>query len=1416
MLAALGIAVQTSPALAALDGGASVAPPVAVDDTVTVKSGTLLAIRVLDNDTDADGDFLEVILPTEPTDTPHGTVECFTTCSYQSDDGYLGPDSFDYTVSDGNGGTDVGHVSITVGTNTLPQADDDVAATRANTPKDIFVLDNDSDPDGDELVVTTLAPTAQHGTVTCDGLGECTYTPATDYTGPDSFDYSISDGNGGTDTAHVSITVNANTPPQANADAGARSDQSILDVLRNDEDDDGDALTIVSVTPPSFGTATINPPGEDGNQTITYSQTSSLGASDSFTYTISDGLATSTTTVTLDPCPAVASSLDHGGLVVSERWFMCSSILANAAVGPTTTVLPPFNGTSLLLTSGDVAEAPGPNDDTGAGSDNDTEGRGSFDPSILRLDLMVPAGANCLSFDLAFQSEEYPEFVNQAFNDGFLAELDVSNWSITNSIITAPNNFAFDSEGGIVSVNGSFFEPDRVVVDTGAQYDGSTPLLSVRTPITPGAHVLFLSIFDAGDHVLDSAAFVDRLQAGPAGPGGCASGANEPPNAVDDTITTGEDSQAFLNVLGNDTDPDGNPLTLTTLTPTAAHGTVSCTAAGACTYTPAANYFGPDSFTYTVSDGHGGTDTATVSITVTPVQDDPTAVDDVISTTQGSPGSANVLANDFDVDGDTPLTIQSFTQGLHGTVTCAGSSCTYTPAPGYSGPDSFTYTISDGHGGTDVGTVAVTVASGNQPPVADDDSLTTAEDTAGQVNVLDGDTDPDAGDTLTVTTLTPSAMHGTVSCTAAGICTYTPAANYSGPDSFSYTVSDGNGGTDTATVNVTVTPVNDDPNAVNDSLTTNEDTASAPLNVLANDTDIDGGALTVTTLTPTAGHGTVSCTVAGLCTYTPAANYNGPDSFTYSISDGNGGTDTATVNVTVTPVNDVPNAVDDVLSTSEDTQGSLNVLANDTDVDGDSLAVTTLSPTAAHGTVSCTAAGVCTYTPATNYHGPDSFTYSISDGHGGTDTATVSITVTPVNDQPDAVNDVLTTAENTPGQVNVLTNDSDVDGDTPLTVTTLTPTAAHGTVSCTGAGLCTYTPAADYDGPDSFAYSISDGHGGTDTATVNVTVTPSVPTNTPPVADDETLTTPEDVSDSVNVLVGDTDADGDTLTVTSPNPTAAHGTVACAPTGMCQYTPAANYNGPDGFDYTISDGNGGTDTGHVSITVNPVNDPPVADDETLTTAEDTASAPLDVLEGDTDVDGDTLTVTTLTPTATSGTVACLATGMCTYTPNPGFSGSDSFDYSISDGNGGADTATVLVTVSADVNTPPSCANVKPSKTKLWPPRHKFIVITLSGATDADGDPLTYAITKVTQDEKVVKAISKTDKGPDAQRVAGKPNQIKLRAERIADGNGRVYRIFVTVSDGQGGTCSKKVKVGVPKNKNGNAFDNMNKSYNSFG
>ena len=1381
LLTSIGIGAQAPAAFAVVDAAA---PPDAVDDAETVRSGHEEFLDLTFNDTDPDFDPLTITAPTPgiPTATAHGgtvTCEAFSGCSYISATGYSGADSFIYTISDGTGGTDTATVSLTVLANTPPTAIDDVLEATSGNPSFVHVTGNDDDPDqehGDFLTLTAPAPDVAmdtaNGTVTCADFGQCEYVSDAGYVGPDSFNYTVADDSGASDSGQVTITVAPNQPPEAEDDTYARGDDITLQVLANDFDPEDAQLEITTVTQPAHGTATITLEKD----AIAYTQTSNFTATDSFTYTISDGHGgTDTATVTLQPCPALAPAIDVGGIVTSERWVACSALHANGAVGPTTTVFPPQGGTSALLTSGNVALAPGPNNSSGAGSDNGMDLRGAFDVSILRLDLSVPAGANCLSFDLAFQSEEFPEFVG-SFNDGFLAELDASTWQLEGNEITAPLNFAFDPAGELVSVNSAFFAPERVITETGSQYDGSTPLLNVRTPVTPGPHVLYLSIFDAGDHILDSAAFVDRLVAGAAGPGGCAAGANEPPNAVNDSFEFMEDVQATLDVRVNDSDPDGHPLTITSASPTAQHGTVSCTAAN-CTYTPALNYFGPDSFTYAISDGHGGTDTATVSITVNPQNDPPNAVDDTLTTAQGVPGSVNVLANDFDVDGDTPLTIQSFTQGLHGTVTCAGSSCTYTPAPGYSGPDSFTYTISDGHGGTDVGTVAVTVASGNQPPVADDDSLTTAEDTSGQVNVLDGDTDPDAGDTLTVTTLTPSAAHGTVSCIAAGVCTYTPAANYFGPDSFTYTVSDGNGGTDTATVNVTVTPVNDDPNAVNDSLTTNEDTASAPLNVLANDTDIDGGALTVTTLTPTAGHGTVSCTVAGLCTYTPAANYNGPDSFTYSISDGNGGTDTATVNVTVTAVNDNPNAVNDSLTTDEDTAGQLNVLANDTDVDGDSLTVTTLNPTAAHGTVSCTAAGVCTYTPSANYHGSDSFTYSISDGHGGTDTATVSITVTSVNDQPDAVNDSLTTIQDTASApLNVLANDTDVDGDTLTAGLVAGPTPQHGSVGCSATGVCTYTPNPGYVGPDSFTYSAFDGHGGTDTAIVSVTVTPDSPPNQPPVADDETLTTAEDTAADVNVLVGDADPDaGDTLTVTSASPAAAHGTVACTTAGVCTYTPAANYNGPDGFDYTISDGKGGTDTGHVTITVTPVNDPPVADDELLVTNEDTAGN-VNVLAGDTDVDPDPLAVTTLTPSAAHGTVSCTAAGVCTYTPAANYNGPDGFDYTVSDGNA-TDTGHVSITVTPGER--PAGRRRRDADDERGHGRaHRSNV--LEDDTDIDGDSLTVTSASPTAAHGTVSCTARAGSAPT----------------RPARAHVAPTRSPTPISDGNSGTDTGTVSVTV--------------------
>jgi len=285
-----------------------------------------------------------------------------------------------------------------------------------------------------------------------------------------------------------------------------------------------------------------------------------------------------------------------------------------------------------------------------------------------------------------------------------------------------------------------------------------------------------------------------------------------------------------------------------------------------------------------------------------------------------------------------------------------------------------------------------------QPPVAVDDTYSTSEDTSLIISapgVLNNDTDPN-GDTLTVTSNT-NPSHGTVTQNSDGSLTYTPNANFCGVDSYTYTISDGHGGTDTATVTINVACINDQPDAQDDTYNTSEDTpltVNPDDGVLANDTDPDGDTLTVTSNTAP-GHGTVTQNSDGSLTYTPNANFCGVDSYTYTISDGHGGTDTATVLINVSCVNDPPNAQDDFYSATEDTPLTINapgVLLNDSDVEGDTLTV--ISATQPNqGSVTQDSNGSLTYIPDAHFCGVDSYIYTISDGNGGMDTATVTIEI---------------------------------------------------------------------------------------------------------------------------------------------------------------------------------------------------------------------------------------------------------------------------------------------------------------------------------------------------------------------------------------------------------------------------------------
>ncbi len=783
-------------------------------------------------------------------------------------------------------------------------------------------------------------------------------------------------------------------------------------------------------------------------------------------------------------------------------------------------------------------------------------------------------------------------------------------------------------------------------------------------------------------------------------------GPGTPPTLVNDIITTAEDTPATGNVLSNDVNSSGiTPFTVTSFTqPGASVGTLSIGADGAYTFTPAPNFSGSGSATYMASNTKHEVGPATITINVTPTQDPPTASDDTITVNEDTATDVTsaILANDSDPDGDT-LSVTGASNATGGNVDFAAGVVTFTPSANACGTGlgSFDYTMA-ATGGTSGAHVTVNVACVNDAPHAVNDTASGDEDTDVQIaesDLVANDTDVE-GDSLSVSGVS-NASGGSVD-RSGGTVTFTPAKDLcgNGAASFDYTVSDGNGGTDTGHVTIDLTCEPEPPVANDDTISGTEDTdvVVSSDDLTSNDTDADGDTLTVTDVTNASG-GTVDLT-AGTITFTPAADAcgTGAGSFDYTVDDGgNGGSDTGHVSVDLDCVNDAPVAVDDTVTVDEDssaTDVTASILGNDTDAEGDTLSVTDAT-NATGGTVDLTA-GVVTFTPDADAcgAGAGSFDYTVSDG---TDTADghVTVDVTCENDAPVASDDTANGSEDTAVVIDgsdLTANDSDVDSGDHLSVADVT-NATGGTVDL-AAGVVTFTPNADACDPDAFGfdYTLSDGNGGTDTGHVTINVEC---VNDAPVAVDDTVPGTEDtdvvISDMADLTGNDTDVDNDNadLSVVSESaPTG--GTVTFDnETSSIVFHPTANLcgTGAAGFDYTISDGAGGFDKGHVTIDLDCANDNPTAVDDVATVAQDSAAAGHDVLGNDSDIDGDSpLTVSDVEiDDAAHGTASTDGT-VVTYTPAAGFAGTAVITYTLSDGNGGFDMAALTITVTA---TPPS-------------------------------------------------------------------------------------------------------------------------------
>ena len=511
----------------------------------------------------------------------------------------------------------------------------------------------------------------------------------------------------------------------------------------------------------------------------------------------------------------------------------------------------------------------------------------------------------------------------------------------------------------------------------------------------------------------------------------------------------------------------------------------------------------------------------------------------------------------------------------------------------------------------------------NGTPIASDQSTSlTVDDPDAIPDAITLDVDDRDHDGLSFTITAPPTLGSATIDPATHTLTYDPnddLAPGTYTDTITYTVTDENpaklhfhglrglfapdgGHTDTATVTVTLTVENSAPEAVDDNYSVDEDDVLliSPPGVLANDVDPNGDALGAPTLVsgPTQAR-YFELQADGTVIYWPKDNFVGTDSFTYTTSDGELTSNTATVTITVTPVNDVPFARADTYTTAEDTTLTITdpasgVLANDIDYDNDTLTVASVGDTAvvsgtpttvrtAGGSLTITADGTFTYTPDQNFSGRDSFTYTATDGEATSGPATVTIDVTPEDDAPVAVDQHIDVSEDTP--VTFAAHVSDPDGGT----LTLAPSSgpAHGTVTYAGTDI-TYNPDQNYSGADEFTYIVTDDTGLTATAEVTVTVSN---VDDAPVAVNQRIDTLEDTAVTFSAQVSDPDIDATLSLSTDPDNAPAHGSVSYTGTSIT-YDPDENFSGSDEFSYVVTDDSGLTATATVTVNVSAQNDAP--------------------------------------------------------------------------------------------------------------------------------------------------------------------------------------------------------------------------------
>ncbi|WP_458864045.1 tandem-95 repeat protein [Vibrio parahaemolyticus] len=1207
-----------------------------------------------------------------------------------------GSETLTFTATDPSGES----ISQTVNFTVAPVADivADTATVVEDTPTIIKVLGNDTF-EGDGKVVSLDANNGPvNGSVSVNPDGSVTYTPNDNYHGIDSFTYIVTSGG-----VSESTTVNVDVTPENDAPV-AKDDTAItdedtpvtIDVLPNDTDVDGDKLSIESASvPKEQGTVEVV------NGKLVFTPAENFNGDAEITYTVTDGQLTdeAKVTVTVNPVNDAPTIKVDAVESITEDAVSIDTVVAILTVRDTDTsedqltVSLENNSNGYFVLVGDEVKL------TQAGVDavNNDE----LNLKDLTISASVSDGVNPTANDsdsLIVNRVNDAPTVENAIADQVLSE-DFDTYTIDlNEVFKDTDSSLEFSVSGNNSIQISIVNGVATITPTADWNGKETITFTAKDPSGESvSQTVDFTVAPVVDIEADSS------------------------NVVEDTPT-------IINVLGNDTFEGKDKVVSLDAENGPKNGTVIVNNDGTVTYTPDDNYVGKDTFTYVVTSG-GVSESTTVEVNVTPVNDAPVAKDDIATTQEDTAVTIDVLPNDTDADGD-KLSIESASVPKEqGTVEVVDGKLVFTPAENFNGHAEITYTVTDG-ALTDQATVKVTVNAVNDTPVVEsniaDQAL--AEDFTPytiDLNTAFSDVDNVDGEL----TFSVSGNSNIQVAILNGIATITPTADWNGSETLTFTATDPSGESISQTVNFTVAPVAD---IVADKATVVEDTPTI-IKVLGNDTFEGDGKVVSLDANNGPANGTVSVNPDGSVTYTPNDNYVGEDTFTYVVTSG-GASESTTVEVNVTPVNDAPVAKDDIATTQEDTAVTIDVLPNDTDADGDKLSIESASVPKEQGTVEVVD-GKLVFTPAENFNGHAEITYTVTDGQL-TDEAKVTVTVNPVNDAPtikvDAVEGITENAVSTDTLVATL---EVADTDTPedqLTVSLENNSNGYfvlvgDEVKLTQAGV----DAVNNDELNlkdlTISASVSDGVNPTanDSDSLIVNRVNDAPTVENAIADQELS------EDFATYTIDLNDAFKDSDSALNFSVSGNSNVLVSIENGIATITPTADWNGSETLTFTATDPSGESVSQTVNFTVAPVADI-VADKATV--VEDTPTI-IKVLGNDTFEGTDKVVSLDTNNGPANGTVSVNPDGSVTYTPNDNYHGADSFTYIVT--SGGVSEST---TVSVDV-TPENDAPVAKDDTAITDEDTPVTIDVLPNDTDVDGDKLSVESASVPKEQGTVEVVN---------------------------------------------------------------------------